>query len=192
MNNTQDHAAREQAIDPSQSFIVQAPAGSGKTELITQRYLALLANSQGEPEQIIALTFTNKAVNEMRTRIVNALTIAAQDAPCKSPHQENTKQLAMKVLKQDKKYNWCLLENPNRLRIQTIDAFCCRLTKQLPLMSGFGANANITEDPTPQYKKAISLLFKDITIFGLDYRDALLKILYIFVLERIQCFKNMK
>ena len=38
-----DHAARAAALDPARSFLVQAPAGSGKTELLTDRILALLA-----------------------------------------------------------------------------------------------------------------------------------------------------
>ena len=42
MDMIADAAARERALDPSRSFIVQAPAGSGKTDLLVKRYRALL------------------------------------------------------------------------------------------------------------------------------------------------------
>lgn len=75
-----DQEQRQQALDATQSFIVQAPAGSGKTELLTQRYLTLLTKVR-IPEEIIAITFTRKAANEMHNRIIDALNaIANQQA----------------------------------------------------------------------------------------------------------------
>ncbi len=135
------------------SFIVEAPAGAGKTELLTQRYLKLL-QTVNEPEEIIAITFTNKAAAEMRLRILDSLMKAAkQDKPAQ-PHKQITYDLSLKALQCSALQNWQLIENPSRLRIFTIDSLCAHLARQMPLMSRFGSQPRVAIDATALYAQA--------------------------------------
>ena len=150
-----DAHARQEAIDPTRSFIVQAPAGSGKTELLIQRYLKLLAHVK-IPEEILAITYTRKATEEMRSRITSALSDAQLPPPeSLEPHQQLTRELALAVLAQDEKYEWQLLDFPRRLRVSTIDSFCANLVRQMPFLSRMGAMPQILEPATPIYEKAV-------------------------------------
>jgi len=140
-----DAAARKQALDPRTSFIVQAPAGSGKTELLTQRYLVLLAQA-AHPEEVVAITFTRKAANEMRERVLGALDAARNTPRPESAHKASTWDLARTVIERDIAFAWQLNTNPSRLRIHTIDSFCASLARQMPYLSRFGAPPSATED----------------------------------------------
>lgn len=151
---TMDAHIREQAVDPSQSFIVQAPAGSGKTELLTRRFLNLLAHAVQAPEEILAITFTRKAAAEMRQRIVSALQLAQSEAP-DAPYQQETWRIARAALQKDQQSGWHLIANPQRLRIQTIDALCTYLSRRMPLLSGLGAGMNLKENPMALYQEAV-------------------------------------
>jgi ATP-dependent exoDNAse (exonuclease V) beta subunit len=147
-----DSLARAQALDPGRSFIVQAPAGSGKTELLTQRFLRLLATVHA-PEQIVAITFTRKAAAEMRQRVLQSLSAAEGPAP-ESPHKRTTWELARAVRDADVQHRWNLERQPSRLRIQTIDAFSSTLARRLPLLAGTGAAVEPTDDPFVLYESA--------------------------------------
>ncbi|MEQ9563095.1 MAG: UvrD-helicase domain-containing protein, partial [Woeseiaceae bacterium] len=95
-----DERARDAALDISRSFVVQAPAGSGKTELLIQRYLALLATVQN-PEEVLAITFTRKAALEMSNRVIRALQEAAIATMPDEAHRRITWRLATRVLERD-------------------------------------------------------------------------------------------
>ncbi len=139
-----DHDARCRALDVRLSAIVEAPAGSGKTGLLLQRYLKLLAEGNvSEPEEILAITFTRKATAELRERVLEQLHTASgghTGAADASSFERETRRLAEAVLEVDARLGWRLLEQPQRLRIRTIDALCAEIARTLPLLSGTGAS----------------------------------------------------
>lgn len=160
---TTDTPQRQAATDPSRSFIVQAPAGSGKTELLIQRLLALLARVQ-QPEAVLAITFTRKAAAEMQERILATLHEAAHLTGSISDYTQPKQQrlyLARQVLDANERYQWQLLTNPQRLRIQTIDSFCHYLVSRLPITARLGAPMAMTDQPHFLYQEAVCSLITD-------------------------------
>lgn len=170
MNLTvQDSAERKRALDHNQSYIVQAPAGSGKTELLTLRYMSLLARCE-EPEEVLAITFTRKAASEMRARIIGSLQTAkalrgeysvslltSDDDinPIKDSLKRENFRIANNVIEADIDRGWNLDRHPGRLRIQTIDSFNIYLANQLPISSRVGGDLSVTTDVAPLFQAAI-------------------------------------
>src|SRR5215471_21471502 len=136
----EDSAAREAALDVTRSCLIQAPAGSGKTALLMQRFLALLARVD-RPERIVAMTFTRKAAAEMRERIIAALRAAAAGQTSEDVHLQRTLELAHHALAQDARQGWQLSAHPARLQIVTIDALCAGIMRQAPLASGLAVTS---------------------------------------------------
>jgi ATP-dependent exoDNAse (exonuclease V) beta subunit len=148
-----DQRERTQALDPTRSFIVQSPAGSGKTGLLIQRYLVVLAHARA-PEEVLAITFTRKAAAEMRARVLEGLQAARNGTASESDHHAQTIGLAARVLARDRERSWGIEANPGRLQIMTIDALCSALTRRLPLLSGLGPVPHIEEKAGELYREA--------------------------------------
>jgi ATP-dependent helicase/nuclease subunit A len=147
-----DQAARERAIDGGASVLVQAPAGSGKTTLLAQRYLKLLAMVDA-PERILALTFTRRAAEEMRERVLLALRAASLEH-CPLDMNRATWTLAVAARRHLDALQLDAERQPSRLRIETIDAFNAWLASQLPISAGAGSGLQVLADAKPCYEEA--------------------------------------
>lgn len=137
-----DAPARRQAVDPADSVVLEAPAGSGKTRLLVTRYLNLLGRV-ARPEEILAITFTNKAATEMRERVLAGL---AGDSA-----------MARAVRQRDQERQWDLANRPDRLKIQTIDSFAYMLARRQPVACEFVAGVPV-EDADSLYQDAAQRL----------------------------------
>jgi ATP-dependent exoDNAse (exonuclease V) beta subunit len=151
-----DKAAREEALDTTRSFLVQAPAGSGKTELLSMRVLKLLAQV-AEPEQVLAITFTKAATAEMQHRILAKLGVAKECIERRAiPFGDDRVniEIAIAALENSHRRGWRLLEQPQRLNIQTIDSLCLRIAHRMPLAARLSGTLEPVENALPLYRQA--------------------------------------
>lgn len=148
-----DVEQRQSALD-LKSKLVKAPAGSGKTALLTNYYLKALSVVE-HPFQICAITFTRKACREMAGRISDSLNRVADGfIPSNEFERENYK-LAKAALANSERRGWNLEGNNNLLHISTIDAFC-----QSVLVNQIGeesmlTNTKVANDPAGIYEFAV-------------------------------------
>jgi len=137
------------ACDPQRSVVVEACAGSGKTWLLVTRMLRLLL-AGAAPGDILAITFTRKAAEEMRQRLLDILaqlasadddgvvrelvarTVDERDAPALV---DTARGLYARVL-----------ESPQRMAIDTFHGWFGSLLRGAPLSSGVQQGASLRED----------------------------------------------
>ena len=153
-----DQQQRDQAIAPSLSVHVEAPAGSGKTTVLIKRYLALLSRVR-EPEEILALTFTRKAAGELRTRIQNELNKREDPSETEtiSPHESELRELALAAVRSHVDKGISLLE---RLQVNTFHGFCAQLLRLAPQAAGLPPDFGLLEEQASKrlQKEAVELM----------------------------------
>ncbi|WP_264686447.1 MULTISPECIES: UvrD-helicase domain-containing protein [unclassified Wolbachia] len=136
---------RSNTINPNFSVWVSASAGTGKTKILIDRVLRLLLENK---RNILCLTFTNAAANEMEDRIYSTL---SKWAICpEGILVTDLEQLAQCVTRENKDYLtrarrlFSELENIG-LNIQTIHAFCYKLISSFPTEAGIAPNRTLSE-----------------------------------------------
>ncbi len=159
---------RSNAINPNFSVWVNASAGTGKTKILIDRVLRLLLENK---RNILCLTFTNAAANEMENRIHSILSkwaicseselimdleqldffpMSSQCVTLGSQHPYLSSQCVTLGSRKNKDYLtrarrlFSELENLG-LTIQTIHAFCYKLISSFPIEAGIAPNCTLSE-----------------------------------------------
>lgn len=119
---------QQQALDIDRHICVTAGAGSGKTTVLVERYLKILREGNVNPQEIVAITFTDKAAAEMKERIIEELSVQEER---QGSEQDNSLQ--------------GLREKMSTAHISTIHAFCSRILREFPFQAGVPANFSILQ-----------------------------------------------
>ncbi|MFH1288445.1 MAG: UvrD-helicase domain-containing protein, partial [bacterium] len=126
----------EQNSDSPHVYVVEASAGSGKTYALAQHYIKLLLAENSDPKQIeniLAITFTNKAANEMKERILETLREIAFDK--RSGLQSKAQELMDYII-----------ANYDFFQIQTIDSFINKILISCAFRLDISSNFEIRDD----------------------------------------------
>ena len=135
-----DKKERLSALDTGCSHHVEAPAGSGKTLLLTMRFLKLLGEVN-HPGEIIALTFTEKAAGEMRDRVIRVLNMAQNDETPENTLDETLLELADNAISRHHR-----LISADVLNIMTFHGFCLYMAKRAPLQARIAPDCEIMDE----------------------------------------------
>ncbi|HJD59945.1 MAG TPA: UvrD-helicase domain-containing protein [Rickettsia endosymbiont of Omalisus fontisbellaquei] len=139
---------QQQASDPNYSVWVSASAGTGKTKILTDRFLRLLITGV-EPTNILCLTFTNAAAVEMQARINSKLKNLSlcdvEKLEEKIFLMTGHKPLSLEIENAKTLYDK-LLNSNEPLNIYTIHAFCQKILKTFPLEAGITPEFKILEE----------------------------------------------
>ncbi|MFA6780131.1 MAG: UvrD-helicase domain-containing protein, partial [Paludibacteraceae bacterium] len=151
--------------------VYKASAGSGKTYRLVVEYLKLIIQNTSEYANILAVTFTNKATTEMKSRILTELFgiangLEESDSYLKTIQRElsqgDEKWSYDRIRKRSQTALTMMLHDYSRFRIETIDSFFQSILRNLAKELGLGAYMNIEINVTPILQEAIVQMFSKV------------------------------
>lgn len=155
-------------LQPNEFKIYNASAGAGKTYTLVREYLSILLTDTNpyKFESILAITFTNKAANEMKQRILDKLTEFASDNYTEIPDLQNfSRELDLppeKIHFRAREILSKILHNYSRFSVSTIDKFNLRLMKSFAQDLGLSVNFNVEMDLENLLEESVNQLFSKI------------------------------
>lgn len=113
------------AIRSRKNLVLSAGAGSGKTAVLSERFLSLIEEGSAHADEILTITFTRKATSEMKERIYSKLLSLKQTNP-------------EKAAEEIKRFPFC--------SISTIDSFCSSVVRSDCVSYGFTSDFSVTDE----------------------------------------------
>lgn len=117
------------------NYLIEAGAGAGKTTIMVGRIVNQLVTAFREPEELVAITFTNKSTLELRTRLDEALLDRRRQAQEASPVDQ--------ALLERLDY---LIRESGRMQVSTIHSFCQTMLEAMPFSSPLGMDMQVEEN----------------------------------------------
>lgn len=122
-------SSQQQALDTSHHLSVTANAGSGKTMVLVERYINILATGKAHVSEVVAITFTEKAASELKKRISERIALSIRSA---ADIQTRNKLEAIR-------------EQLSAAVIDTIHSFCSKILREYPVEAGVDASFTVLE-----------------------------------------------
>ena len=142
--------------------IYSASAGSGKTFSLVVEYLSKLLENPYAYRNILAVTFTNKSTNEMKTRILSTLyglsTNQSYTKGYLTKLQEKTNKTEQEIRNKSKDILKTILHDYTNFNIETIDSFLQKVLKNLTKEVGVGSRFDLILEESDYLEKAIEKL----------------------------------
>lgn len=128
-----DQVHRDRAVhDLSESYIIEAAAGTGKTTVLVSRILNLIRKGEAHLEEIVAITFTEKAAGELKVKLREKL----EEIFLTATHSIEQERLAQAIY------------GLERMQVTTIHSFCVSLLRERPVEARLDPNFEVADELT--------------------------------------------